>query len=152
MKGLPLSYNRDLQEDKEPLFDALETVVQSLTLYAELVKRLHVRRDVLADTVNRGYLLATELADYLVKKGVPFREAHSIVGHLVQKCLKQKQELTDLSWENLRAISAHFTKDALQCLTLQSAIDRKAQVGGTARKHVARQLKNWEKRFQKKRI
>ena len=147
LKGLPLSYNRDLQEDKEPLFDAVETVTESLRIYTELIQRLRIRRDVLAGTVSSGFLLATELADYLVRKGVAFREAHHIVGQVVRVCLEQKMELRDLSLARLRAVSPHFSQDALSCLTVHDAIDRKSQIGGTARTQVARQLKKWASRL-----
>ncbi len=147
LKGLPLSYNRDLQEDKEPIFDAMDTVVESLTIYAELIRRLQIRRDVLANTMSSGFLLATELADYLVRKGVAFREAHGIVGQLVRHCLTQKMALSDLSLAQLNTASPHFSNDALSCLTLKGAIDRKNQIGGTARAQVARQLKKWESRL-----
>ena len=150
LKGLPLSYNRDLQEDKEPLFDALQTVVDSLTIYAELIQQIRVRQDVVKKATESGFLLATELADYLAQQGVPFREAHSIVGRLVQTCITNKRELGDLSLEDLQVISPRFTKKALTFLTVEGAVDRKAQIGGTARKQVARQLKLWEQRLKKK--
>jgi len=152
LKGLPLSYNRDLQEDKEPLFDGLQTVLDSLTLYAELIQRLRVRRDVLSSTMNAGYLLATELADYLVSQKVPFREAHSLVGKLVRAGMQKKQDLMNVTLGDLQAISSHFKKDALKCLTLEGAIERKGQIGGTARKQVERQLKSWEQQLQPKDI
>ncbi len=150
LKGLPLSYNRDLQEDKEPLFDAFPTGVDSLTIYAELIQRIRVRQDVVKKATESGFLLATELADYLAQQGVPFREAHSIVGRLVQTCITNKRELGDLSLEDLQVISPRFTKKALTFLTVEGAVDRKAQIGGTARKQVARQLKSWEQRLKKK--
>ena len=147
LKGLPLSYNRDLQEDKAPLFDALQTVSDSLTIYAALIQQLRVRQDVVQQAVQSGYLLATELADYLVQQGVPFREAHGLVGRLVQTCIQNKQELVDLSLDDLQRISPRFTKQALTMLTVQGAIDRKAHIGGTSRKQVARQLQLWKKRL-----
>ncbi len=150
LKGLPLSYNRDLQEDKEPLFDAMKTVVECLTIYAELVRRLRIRRDVLSGAVGSGFLLATELADYLVNKGVPFREAHGIVGQLVRSCLEQGREWPNLSLTDLKAASPHFSKDALRYLTIEGAVDRKAQIGGTSRKQVTRQMNAWEARLAKK--
>jgi len=149
LKGLPLSYNRDLQEDKEPLFDALQTVVDSLNIYAELIQRLRVRQDVVTNAVESGYVLATELADYLVKEGIPFREAHSIVGQLVQTCIRNQREFRDLSLKDLQAISPRFSKKALAYLTVEGAVDRKAQLGGTARKQVAKQVKTWEHRLKK---
>ncbi len=150
LKGLPLSYNRDLQEDKEPLFDALQTVLDSLTIYAQLIQRIEIRQDVVGKAVGSGFLLATELADHLVQEGVPFREAHSIVGRLVQTCIKKSQELGDLSLNDLKAISPHFSKKALTFLTVQGAVDRKNQIGGTARKQVARQVQSWEQRLRRK--
>ena len=128
LKGLPLSYNRDLQEDKEPLFDALKTVLDSLTIYAKLIQLIEVRRGIVKEAVESGYLLATELADYLVQEGVPFREAHSIVGQLVRRCIKKNQQLRDLSLRDLQSVSCHFTKRALTFLTVQGAMDRKIQV------------------------
>ncbi len=150
LKGLPLSYNRDLQEDKEPLFDAMETVIDCLTVYAELIRRLRIRQDVLSGTVGSGFLLATEMADYLVKKGVPFREAHRLVGQVVRYCLEHQMEWHDLSLAALKTVSPHFSKDALLVLTLEGAIDRKAQIGGTSRKQVTRQINAWESRLAKK--
>lgn len=150
LKGLPLSYNRDLQEDKEPLFDAMGTVLESLVIYAELIRRLRVRRDVLSGAVGSGFLLATELADYLVKKGVPFREAHGIIGQLVRYCLERRTEWHELSLADLKAASPHFSKDALSCLSLEGAVDRKAQTGGTSRKQVTRQVNAWEAHLAKK--
>ena len=150
LKGLPLSYNRDLQEDKEPLFDAMGTVLECLILSAELMRRLRIRRDVLSAAVGSGFLLATELADYLVNKGVPFREAHGIIGRLVRHCLEHRMEWHDLSLADLKAASPHFSKDALGFLSLEGAVNRKAQTGGTSRKQVTRQMNAWEARLAKK--
>ena len=150
LKGLPLSYNRDLQEDKEPLFDAMETVLECLTVSAELIQRLRIRRDVLTDTLQSGFVLATELADYLVQKGVPFRDAHRVVGQLVRHCTEHKVTLHDLSFADLKTVSPHFSQDAMACLTLEGAIDRKTQIGGTSRKQVVRQMHAWESRLAKR--
>lgn len=149
LKGLPLSYNRDLQEDKELLFDAMETVLECLTVSAELIQRLRIRRDVLTDTLHSGFVLATELADYLVQKGVPFRDAHRIVGQLVRHCTEHEVTLHDLSFADLTTVSPHFSQDALAFLTLEGAINRKTQIGGTARKQVVRQMHAWESRLAK---
>ena len=102
LKGLPLSYNRDLQEDKEALFDAVDTTGQSLALCTELMRRLVVNKTVLAEAAEGGGMLATELADYLVTKGVPFREAHSITGQIVRFSLEQQRPLQQLT---LKAVS-----------------------------------------------
>jgi len=144
MKGLPLSYNRDMQEDKEALFDALDTVAASVEILAALLKGLTVNRKVLAGSVNSGYLLATELADYLVTKGLPFRQAHAVTGRVVRACIDRNRDLRDLTLADLRTFSERFGKDALAVLTVRGAIERKAQVGGTARKRVAARIKRWE--------
>lgn len=145
LKGLPLSYNRDLQEDKEPLFDALDTVLSSVEIYAALVSGLKFDPVAMAMSAGTGYLLATELADYLVKKGVPFREAHGIVGRLVKSCLTSGRQLRDLRLADLQESSAHFGPDAISMLNLKSAIDRKNLIGGTATGQVEKQLRIWEK-------
>ncbi len=145
MKGLPLSYNRDLQEDKEALFDALDTVVASLGVSTELIKGLTVNRAILAKAAGSGYLLATELADYLVTKGMPFRQAHVTVGRVVRWCLDRKRDLRDLTLADLRSFSDRFEKDALDVVTVEGAIERKAQIGGTARKRVEARIKALEK-------
>ncbi|MFQ5930865.1 MAG: argininosuccinate lyase [Nitrospiraceae bacterium] len=145
LKGLPLSYNRDLQEDKEALFDGLDTVTAAQQVLTELIKGLTVHRAALARAAGSGYLLATELADYLVAKGVPFREAHRATGRLVLACLDSKRALHDLALADLRTFSEHFEKDALDVLTVEGAIERKGQVGGTARKQVEARIKALEK-------
>jgi argininosuccinate lyase len=145
LKGLPLSYNRDLQEDKEALFDAVDTTEQSLVLCTELIRRLVVNQAVLAEAAEGGGMLATELADYLVTKGVPFREAHSITGQIVRSSLEKRRSLQQLTLEELQAFSAHFGRDVLGCLTVKGAIDRKSQVGGTARRRVESRIKELEK-------
>lgn len=145
LKGLPLSYNRDLQEDKEALFDALDTVSASVVLYAELIRGITVNRMAMARAVDSGLLLATELADYLVTKRVPFREAHEITGRIVRACLDQGRDLRDLSLAELQEFSDRFEKDALEVLTIEGALERKSQIGGTARKRVEARIKTWQK-------
>ena len=145
LKGLPLSYNRDLQEDKEPLFDALDQVGASVKVLTELMKGLTVRRDRMAMALVGGYLLATELADYLVMKGVPFRQAHAVVGRLVRFCTDRKKELQALTLTELRTFSDRFDKDAMEIISVEGAIERKGQIGGTARKRVEARIKSLEK-------
>jgi len=145
LKALPLSYNRDLQEDKPALFDALDTVVASVDVLTELMRRLTINRDVLKQTVQSGGMLATEVADYLVTRGVPFRDAHAITGRLVRAALDQGRELTDFSLEELQAFSERIEKNLLARLTVTAAIDRKSQVGGTARTRVEQRIKDLER-------
>jgi argininosuccinate lyase len=145
MKALPLSYNRDLQEDKPALFDALDTVMASLHILTELMRRLKVNRESLKQAVHDGGLLATELADYLVSKGMPFREAHGVTGRVVRAALERGCEFTSFSLEELRKFSDRFHKDVFARLTVQAAIDRKAQIGGTARGQVDQRIKQLER-------
>jgi len=145
LKALPLSYNRDLQEDKPALFDALDTVAASLNVMTELMRRLKVNRDVLTQSLQSGGLLATELADYLVERRVPFREAHGITGRIVRAALEQGRELTNFSLEELRAFSDRIERGVFARLTVSSAIDRKRQIGGTARGRVEQRLKELER-------
>ena len=145
LKGLPLSYNRDLQEDKEALFDAVDTTKHSLSLCTELMRRLVVNRTALSEAAEGGGMLATELADYLVTKGVPFREAHSITGKIVRFSLEHHRSLQQLTLEDLEGFSTHFDRDVLDCLTVQGAISRKSQIGGTARRCVEARIKELEK-------
>jgi len=145
LKALPLSYNRDLQEDKPALFDALDTAESSLQVMTELMRRLDVNRDVLSRALQDSGFLATELADYLVEQGVPFREAHGITGRIVREALKKKRELTDFTLDELRAFSNRIEKGVLARLTVSSAIDRKRQIGGTARGRVEQRLKELDR-------
>ena len=145
MKALPLSYNRDLQEDKPAVFDALDTVTASLEVLTELVRRLKVNREALKQAVQGGGLLATELADYLVNKGIPFREAHAITGRVVRTALERGLELSSLSLQELRQFSEHFDNGVFARLTVDAAIDRKAQIGGTARGQVEQRIKELER-------
>jgi argininosuccinate lyase len=145
LKALPLTYNRDLQEDKPALFDALDTVASSLEVMAELMHHVQVNRETLARALEGGGLLATELADYLVMKGVPFREAHGITGRIVRAALDQGCEVTDLSLEALQGFSRRIARDVFPRLTAVAAIDHKGQVGGTARSRVEQRIKELEK-------
>jgi argininosuccinate lyase len=145
LKALPLSYNRDLQEDKPALFDSLDTVSASLRVLTRLMDRLKVNREAMKRAVETGGLLATELADYLVSRGVPFREAHGITGRIVRAAVDAKRELTDFSLEELRMFSDRIEKDVFARVTVAAAIDRKRQVGGTARGRVEQRIRELER-------
>ena len=145
LKALPLSYNRDLQEDKPALFDTIDTVAASLRVLTELMRRLKVNKEALKQALQGGGMLATELADYLVARGVPFREAHAITGRVVRAALDRGQELTSFSLEELRRFSDRIEKGVFARLTVQAAIDRKAQIGGTARVRVEQRIKELER-------
>lgn len=147
LKALPLSYNRDLQEDKPALFDALDTVTASVEVLTELMRRLTLNREALRQAVQGGGMLATEVADYLVGRGVPFREAHAITGRVVRAALDQGRELTDFSLQELREFSARIDKGLFARLTVMAAIDQKSQIGGTASARVEQRIKELERRL-----
>jgi argininosuccinate lyase len=142
LKGLPLSYNRDLQEDKEPLFDTVDTVKGVLSILEAMLPYIVFREDRLSEAALGGFTLATDVADYLVEKGVPFRKAHEIVGAVVRWCIEQKKRLEQLSVEEWRQFSVVFDRDLLPRLTLESAVDRRRSYGGTARVNIQRRLRS----------
>ena len=141
LKGLPLTYNRDLQEDKEPVFDSVDTLTASLKLLSALVPQLRVNRGRMLAAATAGYTLATEVADYLAAKGVPFRQAHGIVGELVRFCLSQKLQLEELTLAQLRRFSPLFAADIQQWLSAAAAVRRRRAVGGMAPENIRRQLR-----------
>ncbi|NJD67929.1 MAG: argininosuccinate lyase [Candidatus Methylomirabilota bacterium] len=132
VKGLPLSYNRDLQEDKEPLFDSVESVKATLVIMASLVRHLTFCADRMREAAEEGCLNATDLADYLVCKGMPFRQAHEVVGLLVRSALTKRCRLEDLSLQELQTASPLLEKDVFPYITLEACIERRTAVGGTA--------------------
>ncbi|MFI5366167.1 MAG: argininosuccinate lyase [Candidatus Binatia bacterium] len=141
LKGLPLTYNRDLQEDKEPVFDSVDTVKASLDVLSALLPQLCVKRDRMRAAATAGYTLATELADYLTGKGVPFRDAHAIVGAVVRHCLAEKVALEELTLPQLRRFSPRFGADVRSWLSADAAVRRRRAVGGTSPGNVQRQLR-----------
>lgn len=132
VKGLPLAYNRDLQEDKEPVFDALDTVKASVRLMAGMLDSLTLREDRLAQALRGGYLSATDLADYLVQQGVPFRTAHEQVGRLVRYAEFQGKELWELSLEEIQRFASQAGPDVFEWLAIENVVARRASHGGTA--------------------
>ena len=144
LKGLPLAYNKDMQEDKEPLFDTFDTVHDALRVMAGVVRSLQIRPERMRQATRQGYLTATDLADYLVTRGVPFREAHGIVGQLVRRCETSDMNLEELSLEELRAVSPAFDADAAQALDIDRSVARRDIPGGTAPSRVGAALEEAE--------
>jgi len=140
LKGLPLTYNRDLQEDKEPLFDAIDTVKLALKVNAKIVSGMKPRRERMREQAKKGFSLATDVADYLAKKGVPFREAHRIVGELVAYCLDKDKGLEDLTLEEFKQFSDKFEGDVLSLMSVEGSINSRNIIGGTAREQVEREI------------
>jgi argininosuccinate lyase len=140
LKGLPLAYDRDLQEDKEPVFDAVDTLLLVVPAVAGMIATMQVDTDRLRDTAADGFALATDVAEHLVREGVPFREAHEAVGHLVVWCTVHQCDLQDVSDADLAAISPHLTPDVRKVLSVQGALEARATPGGTAPARVREQL------------
>ncbi len=140
LKGLPLTYNRDLQEDKEPVFDAVDTLLLVLPALAGLISTLRVNAERISRGASTGFALATDLAELLVRRGVPFREAHEVVGHLVVWCQVHDCDLPDVSDEDLARISPQLTPEVREVLSVQGALAARNSYGGTAPKRVAEQL------------
>ena len=141
MKGLPLAYNRDLQEDKIPLFDTVDTVGASLKIIGEVIAGMKVCRERMFTAVQDGYMNATDLADYLVERGVAFRDAHEVAGKVVQYGLGEKKRIEELSLIELKRFSPKFEKNVYRYISAEAVIDRRRALGGTARRNVARRLK-----------
>jgi argininosuccinate lyase len=140
MKGLPLAYNKDMQEDKEAIFDTVDTVKVCLEVTTTVLGNIHLNETKMREAATRGYLNATELADYLVRKGLPFREAHEAVGRVVMHAIERKIELDDLSLDDLKSFSALIEPDVFESLSLERTLATKSQAGGTAPERVAEEL------------
>ncbi len=136
MKGLPLTYNKDMQEDKEPLFDAVETVLASLQILAPMIRQTKFNAENMKKALSAGFVLATDVADYLVTRGIPFRQAHHIVGKMVSYCHKKGIELKELKMDELKKFDQAFEKSIYHWLDEQHAVDRRKSLGGTARSNV----------------
>ncbi|MDH7499794.1 MAG: argininosuccinate lyase [candidate division NC10 bacterium] len=142
MKGLPLSYHRDLQEDKEPLFDAVDSAKGCLQILSVLLPLLKVNRERMRQAAEEGFLNATDLADYLVGKGMPFRSAHEVVGKIIAHCLKRgRTRIDQMSLKELRAFSPLFDGDVYPFLSLEACISRRASLGGTSKERVREALR-----------
>ena len=132
MKGLPLAYNKDMQEDKEATFDALDTVLACLDLFTRMFVTLKFRTDRMRAGALKGFANATDAADYLVKKGMPFRTAHEVIGALVLGCIKAGKALEDLSLAELKQYSDVFEGDVYDAISLETCVNGRALTGGPA--------------------
>ena len=141
MKGLPLAYNKDMQEDKEGVFDAVKTIVPSLQVMVGMIKTLHVNKDKMEHATHHDFANATELADYLATKGIPFRQAHEIVGELVLTGLKTGTNLADIPLEQYQKINPQITADVYTVLNSHTAVARRHSLGGTGFDQVKQQIK-----------
>jgi len=141
MKGLPLAYNRDLQEDKIPLFDTVDTVKACVKMMGEVIAGMKVRRERMLSAVQDGFMNATDLADYLVERALPFRAAHAVAGKVVQFCLAHGKRIEELTLVELKRFSDKFEKNVYKYLSAEAAVERRRAVGGTARGNVVRRLR-----------
>ncbi|HIQ61822.1 MAG TPA: argininosuccinate lyase [Candidatus Enterenecus faecium] len=144
MKGLPLAYNKDMQEDKEPVFDAIDTVELCVPVFGAMLDTLTVRPKNMSKAASGGFINATDCADYLVKKGMPFREAYMIVGRLVNMCIKSGESLDTLPLKDFRSISALFDEDVYEALQLKTCVNGRTVYGGPSEESVNQQIQLME--------
>jgi argininosuccinate lyase len=140
MKSLPLAYNKDMQEDKEPLFDTIDTVRGSLKVFAGMIAEMQVDPVQMRIAAGRGFSTATDIADYLVRKGLPFRNAHEVVGKTVRYCVENDKDIPDLTIEEFRQFSADIDNDIFGYVTLEASVNARSATGGTAREAVANEI------------
>ena len=140
MKGLPLAYNKDMQEDKEPVFDAIDTVEMCLPVFAAMIDTMTVRTDNMRKAAGKGFINATDCADYLTKKGMPFRDAYTVTGKLVAACTAQGKTLEELTLEELKVVSDLFDQDVYEAINLENCMALRASYGGPAVSETTRQI------------
>ena len=140
MKGQPLAYNKDNQEDKEPLFDTVDTLKDTLRIFAEMVAGITVKPEAMEQAALRGYATATDLADYMVKKGLPFRDAHEAVAHAVKAAMSHNVDLSELPLEVLKGFNSNMEKDVYEVLSLRGSLNARNTLGGTAPAQVRAQI------------
>jgi argininosuccinate lyase len=145
MKSLPLAYNRDMQEDKSALFQTAATLRECIDIYAKMLPRLKINQESMRQAASRGFLNATDMADYLVAGGMPFRQAHGCVGEAVAYASSRKKELHELNLKELKSFSSHFKKDIFSALSIEQMINRRRSIGGTALECVKAAIKKAEK-------
>lgn len=145
MKGLPLAYDKDMQEDKEGVFDALDTLYFALDIYAGMISTMTVNGDHTREVLESDFSNATDMADYLAKKGLPFRQAHAVVGSAVHYCIEHHKVLLDLSMEEFRSMSPLFEEDIKEALSIENCVKNRESYGGTGPKSVERQQTHAEK-------
>ncbi|MGK2905663.1 MAG: argininosuccinate lyase [Desulfuromonadales bacterium] len=140
MKSLPLAYNKDMQEDKEPLFDTIDTVRGSLKVFAEMIAEMAVNPERMRIAAARGFSTATDIADYLVRKGLPFRNAHEVVGKTVRYCIETGKDIPELTLEEFQKFSTAIDADIFDHITLEASVNARKATGGTARSAVEKEL------------
>ena len=150
MKSLPLAYNRDMQEDKVPLFDTVDTLKGSLSLSAQMLDTMKINKKKMLASLEGDFSMATDLADYLVKKGMPFRKAHQVVSKLVKGTVKKKKDLTGLTLKEFKSYSTLFASDVFDTIKVKAGIAARKSSGGTARESVKRLIAQGKEIVKKK--
>ncbi|WP_019230469.1 argininosuccinate lyase [Sedimentibacter sp. B4] len=145
MKGTPLAYNKDFQEDKESLFDTVDTLKKSIVIFAKMIEKTEFRMEIIKKHLDKGFLNATDIAEHFVKNGMPFREAHEIVGKMVKYCETTNKDFIDLTDEDLQKIDSRVNKTLLPDLTMEGCVNGRVSYGGTAPKEVLRQIEAGKK-------
>lgn len=136
MKGIPLAYNKDMQEDKEGVFDAVDTIKMCLPVFTRMVETMTINKDNMRQAAKKGFMNATDAADWLVKQGVPFRDAHAIIGQLVLYCINNNKNLDDLSLAEYKAVSDVFTEDIYDAISLETCVNTRIVEGGPSEKYI----------------
>lgn len=152
LKGLPLTYNRDLQEDKEPLFDSVDTVKLSLEGMYEMISTMRINSDIMMSAISKNFSTATDLADYLSQKGIPFRKSHEIVGNIVKYCEENCVDFFKIPFETLKTFSTYFDKDAIEVIKPETSTERKKSTGGTSTSEIKKQIELINKRLNRENI
>ncbi|MCK4739242.1 MAG: argininosuccinate lyase, partial [Deltaproteobacteria bacterium] len=150
MKALPLAYNKDMQEDKEPLFDSVDTIKACLQILSPMLKKMKVKKKQMRKATEEGFLMATDAADYLVASGLPFRQAHEAIGKTVAFAAKNNKNLSDLSLKEWQGFSKYFKADILEVITPEASINSRTLTGGTAFKSVKSELSKAKQELRKK--
>lgn len=141
MKGIPLAYDKDMQEDKEMTFDAIDTIKIELPLFTDMIKTMKFRKNVMEASAKKGFTNATDAADYLVKKGVPFRDAHGIIGRLVLYCIEKDKALDDLTLDEFRKFSARFDDDIYEAISLKTCVEKRLTAGAPSHKAMEEEIR-----------
>ena len=145
MKGIPLAYDKDLQEDKELTFDAIDTVKGCLLLFTGMISTMTFRKDVMEESAKKGFTNATDAADYLVNHGVPFRDAHGIIGQLVLLCIEKKKALDDLSLEEFRSVCPVFDQDIYDAISMKTCVEKRVTTGAPGAEAMKRVIEIYKK-------
>ena len=141
MKGQPLAYNKDNQEDKEPLFDSVETIYSCLRIFADMVPKIDANKENMLNSAIKGYTTATDLADYLVKKGLPFRDAHDVVGKAVAYGIKENKDLSEFTLDELHAFNTSIESSVFDAISLEGSVNSRSHIGGTSPKQILNAIK-----------